>query len=263
MPAPRSIVAALAATVVLAAGCGGDTTESAPTTPASTPAVQGRITVFAAASLSEAFGEVATAFTAANPNATVTFSFDASSTLARQIVQSAPADVFASADTANMDELAAAGLVDGAPVVFATNRLQIIVGPGNPRAITGVGDLAKPGLKTVVCAPEVPCGRYAKQAVDAAKVTLRPVSLEQNVKGVVTKVTAGEADAGIVYATDVRAAGAKATGVDIPTESNVVARYPIATVKGSTTAPVAAAFIALLTGPDGRAILARYGFSAP
>jgi molybdate transport system substrate-binding protein len=249
---------------LVAAACSsgsGATTTAAPTT--TTPPVTGNITVFAAASLTDSFNAVGAAFTKANPNAKVTFSFDASSALVTQITQGAPADVFASADTANMDKLSKASLNGSDPVVFATNLLSIIVAPGNPKGITGVADLAKPDLKVVLCADGVPCGTYAKQILDAAKVTVTPVSQEQNVKGVVTKVTAGEADAGIVYATDVKAAGAKAAGVDIPADINVPAKYPIASVKASTHADVDAAFIKFLTGPDGQAIMATFGFLKP
>jgi molybdate transport system substrate-binding protein len=249
---------------VVAAACGDDSGSSAASTGApSSSAASGDITVFAAASLTDAFNEIGTAFTRANPDAKVTFSFDASSALVQQITQGAPADVFASADTSNMDKLTTAGLNGTEPVVFATNLLAIIVPKGNPAGITGVADLAEPDVKVVACAPEVPCGKYASQVFDAAKITVTPVSQEQNVKGVVTKVTAGEADAGIVYITDVMAAGDKAEAVAIPTDINVVARYPIASVKASTHADVDQAFIDFVLGPDGQQILAKYGFMAP
>jgi molybdate transport system substrate-binding protein len=235
------------------------TTAAAPTT----PAVSGDITVFAAASLTDSFNAVGEAFSAANPDAKTMFSYDASSALVQQITQGAPADLFASADTANMDKLTAASLNGTEPVVFATNLLQIIVAPGNPKGITGVAELAKPDLKVVLCAPEVPCGKYAKQILDTAAVALTPVSLEQNVKGVVTKVTAGEADAGIVYVTDVTAAGSKAAGVDIPANINVVAKYPIASVKTSKNPEVDQTFIDFLLGDEGQAIMAKYGFGSP
>ncbi len=148
-------------------------------------------------------------------------------------------------------------------MIFATNLLTIIVPPGNPKGITGVADLAKPDLKVVLCAAEVPCGKYAQQILTTAGVAVTPVSLEQNVKGVVTKVTADEADAGIVYVTDVIAAGDAAAGVDIPADINVVAEYPIASVKASTNSEVDQAFIDFLTGPDGQAIMAKYGFGSP
>ena len=227
-----------------------------------TASVEGDITVFAAASLTEAFTEVGEAFTAANPDATATFSFDASSALVQQITEGAPADVFASADTANMDKLTDAGLNGSDPVIFATNLLTIIVAPGNPLGIAGVADLTNTDIKTVICAPEVPCGNYANQIFTAAGVAVTPVSLEQNVRGVVTKVTAGEADAGIVYVTDVTAAGDAADMVEIPEDINVVAEYPIASVAASQNQEVDQAFIDFLTGPDGQAILAEYGFGA-
>lgn len=224
---------------------------------------RGEITVFAAASLTDSFKAVGEAFMKKNPGVKVTFSFDASSALVTQITQGAPADLFASADTANMDKLTAAGLNGDAPVTFATNLLQIITAPGNPKGITGLADLAAPDLKVVLCDATVPCGKYAKQSLDAAEVAVTPVSLEQNVKAVVTKVTAGEADAGIVYATDAKAAGAKAAGVEIPKDQNVVATYPIASTKTSKLTDVDEAFIAFLTGAEGQAVLASFGFGRP
>jgi molybdate transport system substrate-binding protein len=278
----RRLLVPLTLLALVAAACGSDGNDTAATTaapsdtaaattaaPATTaattsrPAVSGDITVFAAASLTDSFNAVGDAFTAANPDAKATFSYDASSALVQQITQGAPADLFASADTANMDKLTAASLNGTEPVVFTTNLLQIIVAPANPKGITGVADLAKPDLKVVLCAPEVPCGKYAKQILDTAGVAVTPVSLEQNVKGVVTKVTAGEADAGIVYVTDVTAAGSKAEGVDIPADINVVAQYPIASVKTSTNPEVDDAFIDFLLGSDGQAIMAKYGFGSP
>jgi molybdate transport system substrate-binding protein len=284
---PRLLLLAVAATSLIAAACGSDnsggstattagattsattgvlstaapTTAAAPTT--TTPGAAGNITVFAAASLTDAFNEIGAAFSQANPQAKATFSYDASSALVQQINQGAPADLFASADQANMDKLTRAGNNGAPPQVFATNLLGIIVAPGNPRGITGVQDLRSPDLKVVWCAPAVPCGTYATQILDSAGVTATPASLEQNVKGVVTKVTAGEADAGIVYVTDIAAAGAKAAGVDIPKNINVVAAYPIAPTKTSTNTAVDQAFITFLLGSRGQAILKKYGFLPP
>jgi molybdate transport system substrate-binding protein len=284
---PCLLLLAVAATGLIAAACGSDnaggsaaTTAAAtttattgvastadPTTSAAatttTPAVAGNITVFAAASLTDAFNEIGAAFSQANPQAKATFSYDASSALVQQINQGAPADLFASADQANMDKLTKAGNNGAPPQVFATNLLGIIVAPGNPKGITGVQDLGKPDLKVVLCAPEVPCGAYAKQILDSAVVTANPASLEQNVKGVVTKVTAGEADAGIVYVTDIAAAGSKAAGVDIPNNINVVAVYPIAPTKASTNTAVDQTFITFLLGSQGQAILKKYRFLPP
>ena len=271
---PRLFVLLVALLGLVAAACGSDNsggsaaattvattggaTTAAPTT--TTVAVAGNITVFAAASLTDAFNEIGAAFTKAYPQAKATFSFDASSALAQQITQGAPADLFASADQANMDKLTKAGLNGAAPQVFANNLLGIIVPPGNPKGVKGVQDLANPDLKVVLCADGVPCGTYAKQILTTAGVTVNPVSLEQNVKGVVTKVTTGEADAGIVYVTDIAAAGSKAAGVEIPKDINVVAVYPIAATKTAQNSAVDQAFIGFLLGSQGQSILAKYGF---
>jgi molybdate transport system substrate-binding protein len=249
----RLLVLAVAATGLIAAACGSDNSGGSAAT----------ITVFAAASLTDAFNDIGAAFAQANPHAKTTFSYDASSALVQQINQGAPADLFASADQANMDKLTTAGNNGAPPQVFATNLLGIIVAPGNPKAISGVQDLGRPGLKVVLCAPEVPCGAYAKQILDSAAVTANPASLEQSVKGVVTKVTAGEADAGIVYVTDIAAAGSKAAGVDIPKTINVVAVYPIAPTKTSPNTAVDQAFVTFLLGSPGQAILKKYGFLPP
>jgi molybdate transport system substrate-binding protein len=263
----RALLVPLATLALIAAACGDDDdSDSGATTTeaqATTPGVEGDITVFAAASLTESFSEIGEAFGAANPDAMAEFSFDASSALVQQITEGAPADVYASADTANMDKLTEAALNGTDPVVFATNLLTIIVAPDNPLGITGVDDLANPDLDVVVCAPEVPCGNYANQIFEAAGVAVTPDSFEQNVRGVVTKVTAGEADAGIVYVTDVIAAGDAADMVEIPEDINVVAEYPIATVAESASPEVGEAFIDFVLGSEAQAILAEYGFEAP
>lgn len=246
------VIRASAAVAVCALGgvsCGGATNSSDAT-----------VTVFAAASLTDAFGELGDAFTAANPDAELVLSFASSSDLARQITEGAPADVFVSADLANMAKVTDAGAPVGEPVVFATNRAEIIVEPGNPLDIVEVADLADPELVLVVCAPEVPCGAYAEQVVANAGASVTPDSLEENVKAVVAKVTLGEADAGIVYATDVLAAGDRATGIEIPDDVNIVADYPIVAVSDDAEA---AAFVDFVLGPAGRTILSRYGFGAP
>jgi molybdate transport system substrate-binding protein len=253
--------AATTAAPTSAAMTAAPTTAATPTT--TTAAVAGNITVFAAASLTDAFNEIGAAFAKAYPQAEATFSYDASSALVQQITQGAPADLFASADQANMDKLTKAALNGSAPQVFANNLLGIIVPAGNPKGVKGVQDLAHPDLKVVLCADGVPCGTYAKQILTTAGVTVNPVSLEQNVKGVVTKVTAGEADAGIVYVTDITAAGSKAAGVEIPKDINVVAVYPIAPTKTSQNTAVDQAFIGFLLGSHGQAILTKYGFLTP
>ena len=252
---------------LVAAACGDDDDDdggAASTAAGTGPGGGGDgITVFAATSLTEAFTDIGAAFEGSDGGAPVEFSFDASSALVTQITEGAPADVFASADTANMDKLTDADLQGTDPVMFATNLLTIIVPKGNPAGVTGVEDLANPDLKVVLCAEEVPCGNYANQILDNAGVDVTPVSLEENVRGVVTKVTAGEADAGIVYVTDVTAAGDAAEGVEIPEDVNVVAEYPIATVGESENQEIGEAFIDFVTGDEGQAILAQYGFGPP
>jgi molybdate transport system substrate-binding protein len=265
----RRFILPVAVLALVAAACGddddggGDDAASATTSAGSAADSGGGITVFAATSLTEAFTAVGDAFAAANEGSTVEFSFDASSGLVQQIIEGAPADVFASADTANMDKLTDEELNGSDPEVFATNLLTIIVPAGNPGGVTGVEDLANPDLKVVLCAEEVPCGNYAIQILDSAGVEMTPVSLEENVRGVVTKVTSGEADAGIVYVTDVTAAGEEAEGVEIPEDINVLAEYPIATVAASDNQEVGEAFIEFLTGDEGQAIMAEFGFGSP
>jgi molybdate transport system substrate-binding protein len=204
-----------------------------------------------------------TAFKAANPNATVTFNFAGSSDLVTQIGQGAPADIFVSADDSNMKKLADAGEAVGAPVSIAKNTFQIIVEKGNPKNVTGVADLAKADLLVVLCAETVPCGKGAATILKNANVTVTPKSFEDKVKGVVTKVTAGEADAGIVFVTDVKAAGGNAAGVEIPDAQNVISKYPIVVTKEATNAATAKAFIDFVNSADGQAILAKFGFLAP
>ena len=265
-PVPRRaalVIVALLAALGLLAGCGSDSTSSSATTTAPAQQVTGTVTVFAAASLKEAFTEAAAAFKQANPDADVTLNFAASSALAQQINEGAPADVFASADTANMQKVVDAGGISGSPENFATNSLEIIVASGNPKGITGVADLSKSGVLYVTCGPDVPIGKYALQVFTNAKVTPpNPVSLEPDVKGIVTKVTSGEADAGIVYATDVKAAGDKAAGVTIPADINVLATYPLGVTTDAANPEGAAAWAAFITGSEGQSILAKYGFGA-
>lgn len=260
---------------LLAASCGSSTTAAGSSTTAggasttagatatAVKAVTGDLVVFAASSLTESFNEIGSAFMTEHPGTKVTFNYGASSELVTQINQGAPVDVYASADQANMTKLTDAGNGSGQPKVFATNLLQIIVGKGNPKGIQTVADLAQPGLIYVTAAPEVPIGKYAAQVLTTAGVTATPASFEQNVKGIVTKVTAGEADAGIVYATDVQAAGAKAQGVDIPATINVKATYPMVVTKAAPNPDAAAAFIDFALSEQGQKILHAKGFLAP
>ena len=217
------------------------------------------LTVFAAASLTKTFDELGEQFEADHDGTTVTFSFGGSSDLVEQIRSGAPADVFASADTANMDKL-------GDDVEnrrnFATNTLEIAVPPGNPAGIASFADLAHPGVKLVVCAPEVPCGTATAQAAQKAGVTLKPVSQEQSVTDVLGKVASGEADAGVVYVTDVEGAGDDVEGVALPESSDVVNTYPIATVTGTEHEELAKEFVDFVLSDDGQVVLADAGFAS-
>lgn len=225
--------------------------------------LSGTVTVFAAASLKSTFTGLAKEFEAKNPGAKVALSFAGSSDLVTQITQGAPADVFASADTKNMAKLADAKLIDGTATNFATNVLEIAVPPSNPASIASFADLARPGVKVVVCASQVPCGAAAETVAKAAGVTLAPVSEESAVTDVLGKVASGEADAGLVYVTDVRGAGDQVKGVPFAEANKAVNTYPIATVGSSRNKELAAAFIAMVTGPDGRKTLGNAGFGAP
>ena len=225
--------------------------------------LSGTLTVFAAASLKKPFTQIGAQFEKAHPGTRVTFSFAGSSDLVAQIQQGAPADVFASADERNMAKATADSLTSGAPVDFATNTLEIAVPPGNPGKVTSLRDLARPGLKVVVCAPAVPCGGAAAKVEAAAKVDLKPVSEEQSVTDVLGKVSAGEADAGLVYVTDVEGAGGSVQGVPFPEASAAVNTYPIAALKGSRNPALAAAFVQAVTGGPGQSVLAGAGFGKP
>jgi molybdate transport system substrate-binding protein len=254
---------ALLALVVLAAGCGGDG-ESTDTASPSTDALSGELHVFAAASLTDAFTALGTAFEADHPDVTVTFSFAASSALAEQINQGGPADVFVSADESNMKKVTDAGNASD-PTPIARNHLGILVEQGNPKGITGLADLGEAGVVFVLCAPEVPCGAFGAEALEKAGVTAKPASLEENVKSVVSKVTLGEADAGIVYVTDVKAAADTAQGVDIDIadDPELEAVYPIAVTTHAASPDAAQAWVDFVLSDDGQSTLASFGFLAP
>ncbi|KAA0022187.1 molybdate ABC transporter substrate-binding protein [Antrihabitans cavernicola] len=264
-----SIVAAFVgvASLLLASGCSSSDDSAAATSsavaPSSAAAASGNITVFAAASLKATFTDIGKEFEAENPGSTVAFSFAGSSDLVAQLTQGAPADVFASADTANMKKATDASLVVGSPIDFATNTLTIVVPPGNPKGIKTFADLARPDEQVVVCAPQVPCGSATKKVEDATGTQLKPVSEESSVTDVLNKVTTGQADAGLVYVTDAAGAGDKVTSVPFPESSGAVNTYPIATLKDSAHGEVAKKFVDLVTGEKGKAILAKAGFAAP
>jgi molybdate transport system substrate-binding protein len=219
------------------------------------------ITVAAASSLSGAFEAAKAEFEASHPGTSITLAFGSSSSLAQQILDGARIDVFASADNDTMQsvnrELA------GRSSTFTTNTLEIMVEKGNPLGIATLSDLARPELVYITCAPEVPIGKYSADVLSRAGVTVAPSSLEPDVKGIVTKITSGEADAGIVYSTDVVAAGDRASGVVIPMRQNVMASYPIARLYRARHNTTAAAWIDFINGAEGQTILTRFGFIAP
>ena len=241
----RGLVALLAAAALLA-GCGSSSS------PATTAASTRTLTVFAASSLTGAFTAAGKAFEATHPGLHVRFSFAGSQALVAQLEQGAPADVLATADTASMTD---SGLTGAR--VFARNRLSIITAPGNPKHLRALTDLTRSGLRVVLAGPTVPVGKAANKALAAAHVALKPVSLEQDVKGVVTKVRLGEADAGIAYVTDVKAAKGAVDGTDLPSVSN---SYAVAVV---TPGDDATAFADYLLSPEGQSVLASYGFLPP
>jgi len=238
---------ALALTLVLAlAGCAG------------APASDRTVTVFAASSLTGVFADIAEL----DPTLDVRFTFDGSSTLVDQLAGGAPADVLATADEATMARATQASLVEPEPTVFATNAGVLIVPAGNPAGVTGL-DASLDGTKLVVCAPTVPCGATARALADAAGVALAPVSEEQKVTDVRGKVASGEADAGIVFATDATAAGDAVETIVLDPDGRFATRYPVAVVAGSANAETAHAFIDLVTSDAGRVVLAEHGFGTP
>lgn len=228
-----------------------------------TPARAAELTVSAAASLTAAFGEIGAAFAGAPGGLPVRSNFAGSSTLVQQIREGAPVDVFASADEANMQKLVDARAVAGSPEIFARNRLEILVARGNPKKIESLADLARSDVRASLCGPAVPAGRYAREAFAKAGVAVPETSQELDVKAVVSRVLLGEADAGVVYSTDVRAAGDDVEGIAIPDAQNVVARYPVAVLEEARQPEAARAFVTFLRGADVQAILARHGFLPP
>jgi molybdate transport system substrate-binding protein len=249
----RAAVLAVALATVLVATLSG--CNSSPRGP--------KIVVFAAASLTKPFRHIAEQFETANPGTSVDFSFAGSSDLVTQLIQGAVADVFASADTPNMDKALRAGLLAGDPVNFASNTLVIAVAPGNPKKVASFTDLNRPGVSVVVCAPPVPCGSAIQRIEDATGVRLNPVSEESSVTDVLNKVTSGQADAGLVYVTDALAAGDEVTTVQFAEGAGAVNTYPIAVLASAPEAGLAQKFVDLVTGEAGQEILNRDGFGRP
>ena len=225
--------------------------------------LEGEVLVSAAASLTDAFAQMESEFEAANPGLDVVLNFAGSSALREQILEGAPADVFASANTSNMDQVVEAGEVAGESQVFVRNLLQIAVPSGNPAGVTGLEDFGRDELLIGLCAEDVPCGDFARQALANAGVTPAIDTNEPDVRALLTKVEAGELDAGITYATDVASIGGAVDGVDIPDDVNVVADYPIAVLANAPNSDAAAAFVAFVLSDEGQAILVEFGFAAP
>ena len=222
-----------------------------------------RTIVFAASSLTEVFGALKSAFEKTATSSPISLHFAGTPTLLFQLREGAPASVFAAADPSQMAQAQALGLIDGEPAVFATNRITIATARGNPLDIRELGDLARADLRVALCAPEVPAGRYAREALASAGVRVASLSDEQSVRALTAKVALGELDAGIVYATDVDAHGALLSSVPIEDAHNVEAAYPIARLRGAEGTRTGAAFIAFVHSSQGRAILEQHGFKAP
>jgi molybdate transport system substrate-binding protein len=252
-----STAAALAAlTAALVAGCsssgGGDGNSAA-------GGITGSLNVYAASSLTEAFDTIKAQFIKAHPGVSITITYGASSDLATQIGNGAPVDVFASAATTNMDSVKSA--ID--PTNFVTNTMEIAVPPSNPGKISSVKDLAGPGVKVAVCDPAVPCGVVAQKVFSNAGITVKPTASEQDVKSTLSAVESGEVDAGMVYVTDVRAAGKDVKGVAIPSAQNATTEYPIAALKSAKNLPTAKAFVSYVLSAAGKKVLMKDGFTAP
>jgi molybdate transport system substrate-binding protein len=250
----RRLIAVLA--VVGLAGCGASDGGSG-------DEVTGTVTVFAAASLTDVFTDLGQQLESDHPGLDVQFDFAGSSALATRLTEGAPADVFASADTDSMDVVTDNGIVSRAPVLFATNQLEIAVPPGNPGEITGLADLADPAKRIALCAPEVPCGAAAGKAFDAAGLTAAPDTLEEDVRAALTKVQLGEVDAALVYRTDVQVAGDTVEGIEFPESEDAVTGYPICTLTDAPNPAGALAFVQLVTSDVGQDALAAAGFRLP
>lgn len=257
-------LALIALAVVLVAACGGARGEdTAGTGTAAGTSLQGELLVSAAASLADVFAELGSEFETAHPGVEVQLNLGSSASLRQQVLEGAPVDVFASADTGNMARLVDAGEAVGEPVTFARNRMEIAVPAGNPAGITGLVDFADPGLLVGLCAEQVPCGTYAREVLSNAGVTPSVDSNEPDARALLTKIEAGELDAGITYLTDVLSTGGGVEGIAIPEEVNVLADYPIAALAGAPNPEIAARFVDFVLSGQGQAILDGYGFSSP
>lgn len=261
MPSRRQTAAA--ALAAIAAACGGQGAADDRADGGAETGVAGEVLVSAAASLTDAFGEIESAFEAAHPGVDVVLNLGGSSSLRAQILEGAPVDVFAPASPDDMDRVVAAGRVAGGAEVFARNRLQIAVPPGNPARVDGLDDFADEALRLGLCAEEVPCGGFARLALRRAGVVPALDTNEPNVRALLTKVELGELDAGITYATDVASARGSVEGVDIPPNVNVVAEYPLAVLASAPNPGAAGVFVRFVLSDEGRTILVKHGFGPP
>ncbi|MBP5907220.1 molybdate ABC transporter substrate-binding protein [Streptomyces sp. LBUM 1478] len=260
------VVGVSTAAVLGLSACGGSSDDAGSKADASgsgSDKLSGEVTVFAAASLKESFTTLGEQFEKAHPGTRVTFSFGGSDALAASITGGAPADVFASASPKTMAVVTDAGDASGAPETFVRNQLEIATLPGNPDKIASLKDLTGSDLKVVLCDEAVPCGAAAKKALDASKLKLTPVSYEEDVKSALNKVVLKEADAAVVYKTDVQAAGDKVEGVEFPESADAVNDYPITLLKESKNTETAKAFIELVRSADGQKVLTAAGFLQP
>jgi molybdate transport system substrate-binding protein len=249
----------LLAVMTIAGGCG----RKAPSPPAPSHPSTASIMVFAAVPLKPAFTLLAGKIQTDNPGATVDFDFATSSQLANKLAQGAAADIFASADNAQMDTVVKAGLTGSDPVNFATNTLVIVTAPGDPKQIHSFADLAKPGITVAVCQSPMPCGVATQRIEDNTGVQLSSASEESTVSAVLSKVSSGEADAGLVYLTDARKAGGVINTVDFPESAGAVNVYPIAILKHASQPALAQKFVNLVTSPTGEKVLNQAGFASP
>ncbi|MGW3208743.1 molybdate ABC transporter substrate-binding protein [Streptomyces sp. NPDC001135] len=253
-----------AALMALSACSSSSDSSTAPEkTGSGSPKLSGTVTVFAAASLKESFTTLGKEFEQAHPGAKVSFNFGGSDTLAASITGGAPADVFAAASPRTMAIVTDKKDAVGTPATFVRNQLEIATLPGNPDKVSSLKDLTKPGLKVVLCDKTVPCGAAAQKALDAAKLKLTPASYEQDVKSALNKVELKEADAAVVYKTDVKAAGGKVEGVEFPESAKAINNYPIVRLKNGQSAEAAKAFIALVQSAEGQKVLSEAGFLKP
>jgi molybdate transport system substrate-binding protein len=255
-------VALVAASLLAGCGAGGADDVGAPSSTPGDGDLSGTLTVFAAASLTDVFEGLGEELTADNPELEIRFNFAGSSALAQQLVQGAPADLFASANEAQMAVVTDAGLAAGDPDVFTSNLLQIAVPAGNPAGVTGLEDFTRDDLALALCAPEVPCGSAAEDVFAAAGLTPAPDTYEEDVRAALTKVELGEVDAALVYASDVVAAGDAVEGIDFPEAPDALNRYPICVLENAPNPDAARAFVELVHSERGQQALADAGFGA-